>query len=712
MHSRRISPVLLASTALLTLSVTAAGITSPARGQTLNSYGMPGAIDTPAATAPPEGELAATVSYSDYARRITLSFQPVQRLTASLRYAKIDGIDPNRDALKDRSFDLQFQLFDEAQGWRPSVAVGLRDFMGTGVYSSEYLVATKTLTPQLRVSAGVGWGRLAGDWRRTDYEDEGGKPNIDEWFTGDAKPFASVEWQATDRLSLLAEYSHDDYQPEVEGGAEEPGGKINLGVNYRVSDTYQIGAYTIGGDTFGIRGTVALNAKKSQYPSGLEPAPAPVRPRPAPGADPEGWSGAWTADATARPVIQNALGNALKNEGQTLESMSLSANRAEVRILNGRYMQQAEAVGRTARLMTRALPPSVDTFVITSVEGGMPTSSVVLRRADIERLENTAAAHIGQRAQILDADPRPGDLTMTEGLYPKFSWNLRPYASVGLWDPDESFRYEIGAQASARYEIVPGLVLSGTIRQRVFGSADQESPDDDLTPEEYDELGTDVNEHGVPRVRSDGRMYSGNKDPVIPELTLAWYAKPTQTTYSRVTVGLLERAYGGVSAEVLWKPVNSRLALGAEVNRVRKRDFDQLFSFRDYETTTGHVSAYYDFGNGIWGQVDVGKYLAGDKGATVALNREFENGWRVGAYATKTDMSEEDFGEGSFDKGVYLSIPLTWAVGTPSKQRVGGTIRSLSRDGGSRVNVDGRLYETVRESHTGELYDGWGKFWR
>ena len=207
-------------------------------------------------------------------------------------------------------------------------------------------------------------------------------------------------------------------------------------------------------------------------------------------------------------------------------------------------------------------------------------------------------------------------------------------------------------------------------------------------------------------------MYTGNSSPVIPEATLAWYAKPSEAVYTRVTVGLLERAYGGVSAEALWKPATSPLGFGVEVNRVRKRDFDQLFDFRDYEVTTGHVSAYYEFQQGFTAQLDVGQYLAGDVGATLTLAREFANGWRVGAYATKTDLSAEEFGEGSFDKGVTLSIPLGWATGQASRDRVSTNIRSLSRDGGSRVNVNGRLYDRVRDSHTVDLYEGWGRFWR
>ena len=179
-----------------------------------------------------------------------------------------------------------------------------------------------------------------------------------------------------------------------------------------------------------------------------------------------------------------------------------------------------------------------------------------------------------------------------------------------------------------------------------------------------------------------------------------------------MTVGLLERAYGGVSAEVLWKPVNSPLAFGAEVNRVRKRDFDARFDFRDYEVTTGHVSAYYELSQGFIAQLDVGQYLAGDRGATFTLTREFANGWRVGAYATKTSLSAEEFGEGSFDKGVTFSIPISWATGTPTRERAESRIRSLSRDGGARVEVKDRLYDKVRDSHGVRMQQGWGSFWR
>jgi hypothetical protein len=179
-----------------------------------------------------------------------------------------------------------------------------------------------------------------------------------------------------------------------------------------------------------------------------------------------------------------------------------------------------------------------------------------------------------------------------------------------------------------------------------------------------------------------------------------------------MTVGYLERMYGGISGEVLWKPVTSPLALGVEVNYVKQRDFDQLFGFRTYDVVTGHASAYYDFGRGYIGQVDAGRYLARDYGTTLTLSREFANGWKFSAFATFTDVSSEEFGEGSFDKGIRIEIPVSWITGRDSRNEFGTTLRPVQRDGGARLHVQGRLYDTVRDYDKHGLNSQWGRVWR
>ena len=61
---------------------------------------------------------------------------------------------------------------------------------------------------------------------------------------------------------------------------------------------------------------------------------------------------------------------------------------------------------------------------------------------------------------------------------------------------------------------------------------------------------------------------------------------------------MLERAFGGVSSEVLWKPVEQNWGLGAELNWVAQRDSYSWFGFGeyDYDVVMGHASLYWDTG--------------------------------------------------------------------------------------------------------------------
>lgn len=677
----------------------------PMQNFSQGSFGLPGLVDMPTAESAPDGTIGGSFFRFDAGTRVTLTFQVTKGLSGAFRYSRIPGVGSGGEALYDRSFDLHYQLFGEA-GLRPAIAIGLRDFVGTGVFSSEYVVATKSVTPRLRVTAGLGWGRLAslggigspfGSRPPLDFG-KGGKANDNQWFRGAVAPFAGLAWKANDRLTLKAEYSSDDYAREEAAGSIEHRSPFNFGADYRIGKTNRLSAYYLYGSEIGLQFSVALDPHVSPVPSGIETAPLPVRPRPARAADPEAWSTAWVSDPTVAPGVQAAVAKALEKDGQRLESMALSATRVEVRVRNERYGAEPEAIGRTARILTRALPASVETFVITPVAEGIAVSSITLRRSDVEAMEHDASGALLARVSFDDAlRVSDGGLSRTADLYPRLLWSAAPYVDLNIFDPDSPLRGDVGLRLGGRAELMPGLIASGAVRQKGFGNLDQITRKSDSI---------------IQHVRSDLAEYQKQEDPVIEHLTLAGYARPAPDLYARVTVGYLERMFGGISGEVLWKRVDSPLALGVEVNYTGQRNFDQLFGFQDYEVATGHASAYFDFGKGFLGQIDVGRYLAKDWGATFTLDREFANGVRVGAFATITDLSSREFGEGSFDKGIRVTIPLGWATGRPSTGLIDTTIRPLNRDGGARLAVDGRLYETIRGNHQGELSEEWGRVWR
>jgi hypothetical protein len=57
----------------------------------------------------------------------------------------------------------------------------------------------------------------------------------------------------------------------------------------------------------------------------------------------------------------------------------------------------------------------------------------------------------------------------------------------------------------------------------------------------------------------------------------------------------------------------------------------------------------------------------------------------VGLWATKTNVSAEDFGEGSFDKGMYFRIPFNGLLGASNRSNYSTRLRPIQRDGGQRL---------------------------
>ncbi|TCP60237.1 exopolysaccharide biosynthesis protein YbjH [Rhodovulum bhavnagarense] len=694
----RLRCLLLASASVLC----GAGAAAAQPQGTLNTYGLPGLIDMPSARAMDDADLSLTFFGNEDLRRNTLSFQLTPRLTGSFRYSYIAAYDPAQTEYFDRSFDLHFLLMEETEFW-PGLAVGVRDFIGTGVYSGEYVVLSRMLGSRLSATAGLGWGRLGshGDIgspfgaRPPRDVGRGGTLEIDQWFKGPVAPFGGLEWRPSEKWSLIAEYSSDGYTGEVQGGIYDHRTPLNFGVTYRPRPGWQVFAHVLNGDMVGVGGAIVLNPRRPVIEGSLDPAPMAVMPRP-PGPRDTGW----IVDAGRVASERQKLVSILESQGYDVQSVALDGGRARVRLTNRKYDYEPQAIGRVARLMALSLPPSVERFEIVPTVQGLPLSMVTIRRSDLEELEHAPAGYrfAYQRAGF-DAAPMRGDgEVFVPGRYPRFSWGLGSYSALSLFDPENPIRADIGLQLQADYDLAPGAVLSGALRAKLVGNLDQ---------------ATRLSNSVLPHVRSDFIEYDRQGgDLGVQYLTFEKFGKIGPDFYTRMTLGYLETMYGGISGEVLWKPVDQRLGLGLELNYARQRDFDKGLGFRDYDVLTGHASAYVDLWDDFTGQIDVGRYLAGDWGATLSINRSFDNGWQVGAYATLTDVPFDTFGEGSFDKGIRLTIPFSWVAGTSSRKTFGTTITPVTRDGGARLSVRNRLYGLVSEYHQNELSDEWGRFWR
>ena len=716
---------LRAGAAILALaSATALGVggTAPAQDRavprpSLNLYGATGLIDMPSAEAQPDGQISASYSQFGSTSRRNFTFQVLPRVSGTLRYSTIEDWgrpdDPTYD-LYDRSLDVTFQLmFEDRDGWRPSMALGFRDFLGTGVYSSEFLVASKTIAEDFTVTAGIGWGRLAGDGmaknpfceisatmceREIDFG-EGGKPAWEAFFRGeDIGFFGGIEWRATEKFTLKAEYSPDQYARERRSPASDfdRRSSLNFGAEYRWLEGVTLGAYYMYGSEFGFNVAVSGNPMRPLTPQDLGTGPLPVNAR---AADAPRGTG-WATNTSARDQLATALSEALAAEGIQLEEMAVTGSTVEVAVTNRRFNQEPRAIGRTARVLQVGMPASVKTFRITPMLGGLRTTTIEIDRSDFEAQVDRPDA--GQASWdtlgMQGATPSLAGDFWRRDAYPEFDWSIAPAPYLFLLNPEEQIRLSLYAEAAATVTFAPGFSVSGRVTQGLINVPDDDGPSDTR----------------LPPVRSEMSRYYAGYEPKLARATVDYLFKLNEDTYARASAGYLERMFAGVSGEVLWKPVEQIWGVGLELYYVAQRDYDGLgFDYYDYDVATGHASLYWDTGFKDFEVIaSAGRYLAGDWGGTLEVSRRFPNGWTVGGWATLTDVTEEDFGEGSFDKGIFLQIPFRWTVPFETRATNSIALTSVQRDGGAMLDISNRLYPIVRDFDRTRLEGNWGSFWQ
>lgn len=442
-------------------------------------------------------------------------------------------------------------------------------------------------------------------------------------------------------------------------------------------------AFTFG---LGVQGTTA---GQLAFTPSYETAPAPIKRH-----DARDQDTSWLNDASVNETARKYLNKALKPDGLRVEALLLQPHSAELRFRNNRYNVPSQAFGRAARAMANVMPSSISQFVLTPVVDGLPVSSVTFNRTDLEKYENhpNGTKLSFETAEISDAPAMPDGLQYDPSLYPKFSWAIGPYVEFNHDELTSSNQYSARIRAGAKWKFSPGFSVSGAVSKELFGNVSTNTPS------------TSPLQH----VRSDRGLYIERGDPAVEILKLDYLFKFAPSLYGRVSAGYLERMFGGVSGELLWKPADQNWGLGLEVNHVKQRDFDTAFGFQDYDVTTGYASAYFEFKGGVSTQLDVGRYLAGDNAATLSVDKRFANGWSAGVFYTKSDANVDE----DTKKGFRVTIPLNWALKSPNRTHYDVAFGSSGADAGSRIHLNNRLYDKVREYHGTELEDSWARFWR
>ena len=357
----------------------------------LNTYGMPGSIDTPTAEVFPEGQFSVSSSIFGGTIRTNLSFQVIDGVTVSFRYSRIPSASGDHGGyFWDRSFDFHY-LFNDQTNYLPSIAIGLRDFIGTGLYTGEYLVATKNLTKNIKISGGLGWGRLSGKNNKANIfglsneryffsHGFGGTIHSKHFFSGKNSPFFSLSYDISPWFEIIAEMSSDDYDMEVSTlRGFERRNDINFGFKYEIARGFSVMGKLMHGDAIGLSGVLALNPRNSPYKSGIEPAPMPLLENK-------------TLIETQSLMDNNVFARSaelLELDGIILLAMNIDNKFVNVEILDRNYLNVSQMIGRIARILSKTIPLSVKFFKINLVDyqSGYSVSQIIVERESLRKFE-------------------------------------------------------------------------------------------------------------------------------------------------------------------------------------------------------------------------------------------------------------------------------------------------------------------------------------
>jgi hypothetical protein len=401
-------------------------------------YGGMGLIEMRNARFMPDGELWLNVDVKTPDTRVELSWQALPWMESTFRYAINYALAPiGQRALYDRSFDFKFRLFQEGE-YTPQIALGLQDFLGTGVYSGEYIVASKRFGP-VDMTAGMGWGRLASRGTLTnpfcsidpsfcvrlgDITNSGGVPLFGSYFHGpDVGIFGGIEYQTPiPDLTFKIEYSTDDYAQESCDSSNPAICKnsnpavhplnyapvpVNAGFSYRLWSDLDLGVAFVGGRWVSLDANIAMNPTQPNWPERLDPQPPYVARPPGSGqpfmqlsmADYEsGKSGVWPVhfiDLTALPAPDAKPPDpSLFHEDDW--NVAAVFQKAGLRLTDGWI------AGDTLLAQVDVAGPSGPPCSLLTMGGHLPTPRVVLVDRDWNPVETCSEA--ASVAQAMPAD--------------------------------------------------------------------------------------------------------------------------------------------------------------------------------------------------------------------------------------------------------------------------------------------------------------------
>jgi len=612
-----------------------------------NNHGVVGLINTPSARFYDEAAFGFTLYDGTPDQKLTMTSSPYDWMEASFFYTNIQNQDYgngfNQD-YKDKGFNLKFRLKEE--GKLPAIAIGFNDIAGTGYYSSEYVVGSYGIN-NVDFSFGLGWGTLNdpkysvsnplkyiydgfGSRPKT-FAGNGGQFQPSRYFSGKSvSPFFGVNYVISDSVKFKIELDSTDAQTNDRIVFDKRNSDFSFGLEYSFNEKLLIGLSFERGNHISLKFNYKENPKETK--SGYRYKPADVA----------------EDDSNFSKFIQNLEANGLGVK-KVIESKTKIG--IEVTQFAHPNLEIIEDIIYSSRR---------DSNIYKDVSVDYRIADLIVSTEIDEDLINNS--------RIIYKRPEQYGFSTNTRL------NFRPFIAAR----EGFFKYSLLLENDSEYVIKENLFFSSNLKYSI--------------KDNFDDLVIPPKTVFPAQVRSDVKQYLNNFENrvIVGRAQLDYHYTLRPNHHVMVTGGILEEMFNGVGFEYIYFNPKKNYAAGFEVFDVIKRDYGLRFGTLDYKNTFGNINLYYKNYNLIPfdAKISYGEYLAGDVGATFDLSRTFKSGLKFGIFATFTDVTSEQFGEGSFDKGIYFNIPIY-------KNFISYTWKPLTKDPGAKLNRKHTLYDLL-----------------
>ncbi len=679
----------------------------------LNSFGETGIIVLPSAEIMDTGSINFSFSLNEIYKFGSVTVNPFKWLEASYFYYRPRDIYWAGPNTKGKYLDKGFTIkANHELSEKLVLAIGMSDFAGTGLFTREYIVGTFR-EQGYKITAGLGFGKFADQDSftnplgaikssfkerpsRSSNLASGGSLSYDQWFRGNASLLIGAEFYLRGifkNTSLKIDYDPFDYinsfstngDPSADYELRKKDSKLNFGLHHSFNQNLSFGIHFIKGNTLNFTFTFGGNFSQPFFDKKL-PSVSVL----------DSQKGYTSKESFYEDLIFN-----INSKKIFMQSAELSEGELKVAVASSKFRN----------------PIHVHALLGETVEGLKENHSLQIEKLstvginvghELYKISSPVDAFSNRKNEIVELVASETNLLAGDGnayrsyefrptiVYPQSFTGVTPALVNHIGDPAKFYYGGIILRLDNEIQFSSRLQLNTEIHQNLTNNFDDKRNDPNSL---------------LPHVRTDIVSYLQESDAYIAQMQFDYFFNPYREVFGKLSAGILENMYAGAGVEFLYKPFDQNFSIGLEGYRVKKRAFDRKFDLLDYEINTGHVNFNYHLSKwGILGTLSYGQYLAGDRGYTFDISRRFPSGFRTGIFFTRTNVSAELFGEGSFDKGFYFQIPIDLFLNDYRGGYINFKMRPLTRDGGQKLEAGNDLLGIMHTTSRAEIERDWGSF--